>query len=90
MRPLPVVPLPFEEEAFGGWLERVAWQDRLTLSSFWSKAELGVGGDNHLVRPAILLDAVHRSLPEISRVWLAAMSACWGRADRAAGRSRTR
>ncbi|SPS03043.1 TniQ family protein [Cupriavidus taiwanensis] len=40
-RPWPVAPRPFEGEAFGGWLGRLAAKYYLTVEQLWTQANLG-------------------------------------------------
>jgi hypothetical protein len=41
LRPWPVVPQPFPEEAFGGWLGRVAARYRMAIGALWGTLDVG-------------------------------------------------
>jgi len=40
-RPWPVAPRPFDGEAFGGWLGRLAAKYSMTVEQLWTHADLG-------------------------------------------------
>ena len=40
-RPWPIAPRPFDGEAFGGWLGRLAGKYSMTLEQLWTHADLG-------------------------------------------------
>jgi len=40
-RPWPVAPRPFDGEAFGGWLGRLAGKYSMTVEQLWTHADLG-------------------------------------------------
>lgn len=40
-RPWPVAPRPFDDEAFGGWLGRLAARYQISVAELWQIGELG-------------------------------------------------
>lgn len=41
VRPWPVAPRPFDDEAFGGWLGRLAATYRISVPQLWASGQLG-------------------------------------------------
>ena len=67
VRPWPVAPRPFEDEAFGGWLGRLAAKYRIGVAQLWASGQLGAFPD--LTRSGWLL------FPPVDELVLARLSA---------------
>jgi hypothetical protein len=70
-RPWPVAPRPFDGEAFGGWLGRLAGKYSMTVEQLWTHADLGpmptLTQRKWLLFPPVPIETLER-LSQLTRV----------------------